>query len=187
VVTGASVGAVHPVYPCDRPPMSEEWMTYREIGARLGINVEAVRTRVRRAGWRTQPGNDGRTRVLVPDRVLVEPVTPEEEGVNERVNRTGDVTGLVALLTAAEARVTRLEGQLQAERDRVNEARSEVNRLRSEVADQTARADRAEQASTTARAEARDALQAADDLRRRESAWWQQGRWRRLRAAWRGE
>jgi hypothetical protein len=38
--------------------MPEEWLTYREIGARLGLNVEAVRTRVRRAG------NDGRTQRL---------------------------------------------------------------------------------------------------------------------------
>ena len=60
--------------------MPEEWLTYREIGARLGLNVEAVRTRVRRAGWRTQPGNDGRARVLVPDRVFVEPVGQARTG-----------------------------------------------------------------------------------------------------------
>ena len=103
--------------------MPEEWLTYREIGARLGLNVEAVRTRVRRAGWRTQPGNDGRTRVLVPVEVLVEPVSTDEAGVNDQVNKTRDLTGLVALLTAAEARVSRLERQVEAERDRVNEAR----------------------------------------------------------------
>src|SRR6202012_946903 len=98
--------------------MPEEWLTYREIGARLGLNVEAVRTRVRRAGWRTQPGNDGRTRVLVPDRAVVGPVRPDDEEVNERINGTEELTGLVALLTAAEARISRLEGQLEAERDR---------------------------------------------------------------------
>ena len=75
--------------------MPEEWLTYREIGARLGLNVEAVRTRVRRAGWRTQAGNDGRARVLVPDRVFVEPVVEPVGEDADRVNRTGELTGLV--------------------------------------------------------------------------------------------
>ena len=92
--------------------MPEEWLTYREIGARLSLNVEAVRTRVRRAWWRTQPGYDGRTRVLVPDHVLVEPVTGPVFGISEGINRTGDVAGLVVLLTAAEARISRLEVQV---------------------------------------------------------------------------
>jgi chromosome segregation ATPase len=145
--------------------MTEEWLTYREIGARLGLNVEAVRTRVRRAGWRTQPGNDGRTRVLVPVEAVVEPVRPDDEGVNDRVNRTGDLTGLVALLTATEARVSRLERQLEAERDRVNEARSETDRLRGELAQQTAQTDRAKQASTEAEQAARIATDALDAAR----------------------
>jgi hypothetical protein len=146
--------------------MPEEWLTYREIGARLGLNVEAVRTRVRRAGWRTQPGNDGRTRVLVPDRVLVEPVEHDGEGVNRGVNRAHDLTGLVTLLTAAEARISRLEKQVEDERDRINEARSEADRLRTEVAHLTARADRAEQTSTLASAACKEATEIAGELRR---------------------
>jgi chromosome segregation ATPase len=185
--------------------MPEEWLTYREIGARLGLNVEAVRTRVRRAGWRTQPGNDGRTRVLVSDEVFVEPVKEGGHALNEKLNRTDDLTGLVALLTAAEARVSRLEGQLEAERDRVNEARSEVARLRSEMAELTARADRTEQASTAAQTEAAqlreavtkadndraaavaiadEAVRAAEELRQAAETRRGRGRWARLRAAW---
>jgi hypothetical protein len=163
----ACSGPVTSVYPGDRPAMPEEWLTYREIGARLGLNVEAVRTRVRRAGWRTQAGNDGRARVLVPDRVFVEPVVDPVGEDADRVNRTGDLTGLVTLLTASEARISRLEKQLEAERDRVNEARSEANRLRGEVTDLTARADRAEQTSTVADAARQEAEQAADALRER--------------------
>ena len=150
-----------------RPP-GRRGLTYREIGARLGLNVEAVRTRVRRAGWRTQPGNDGRARVLVPDRAFVEPIVQGLDRVNDEVNRTGDLSGLVALLTAAEARISRLEKQVEAERDRVNEARSEVDRLRGEVTDLTARADRAEQALTLADAARQDAVQATETLRRAE-------------------
>ena len=167
--------------------MPEEWLTYREIGARLGLNVEAVRTRVRRAGWRTQPGNDGRARVLVPDRAFVEPVGQSSDRVNDGVNKTGDLSGLVALLTAAEARISRLEKQVEAERDRVNEARSEVDRLRGEVTDLTARADRAEQASTLADAARQEAVQATEALRRADADRKARGLLARLRAAWRGE
>jgi hypothetical protein len=167
--------------------MPDEWLTYREIGARLGLNVEAVRTRVRRAGWRTQPGNDGRTRVLVPVEAVVEPVKPDGEGVNDRVNRTGDLTGLVALLTAAEARVSRLERQLEAERDRVNEARSEADQLRRELAQQTARTDQAKQASTEAEQAARIATDALNVARRAEEARKARGRLRRVWVAWRGQ
>jgi hypothetical protein len=167
--------------------MSEEWLTYREIGARLGLNVEAVRTRVRRAGWRTQPGNDGRTRVLVSDQVFVEPVSEGGRRPNERPNRTGDLTGLVALLTAAEARVSRLEGQLEAERDRVNEAWSEVARLRAEVAELTARADRAEQASTEARQHAREAEDALAAMRRADEVRNARGRWARAQGRMAGK
>jgi chromosome segregation protein len=141
--------------------MTEEWLTYREIGARLGLNVEAARTRVRRAGWRTQPGNDGRTRVLVPDRAFVEPVIEDDGRVNDGINRTADLTGLVTLLTASEARIGRLERQIEVERDRVNSARTEADRLRAEVVSLTARADRAEQALTTAETEVREAREAA--------------------------
>jgi hypothetical protein len=175
-----------PVHPGDRPPMPEEWLTYRDIGARLGLNVEAVRTRVRRAGWRTQPGNDGRTRVLVPVEVFVEPVRPDEDRVNDQADRTGDLTGLVALLTASEARVSRLEKQLEAERDRVNEARSEAVRLRGEIADLTAQTDRARQASTEAEQAARIATDALNVARRAEEARKGRGRLRRAWDGWRG-
>ena len=163
--------------------MPEEWLTYREIGARLGLNVEAVRTRVRRAGWRTQPGNDGRARVLVPDRVFVEPVGEVNGGGTVEVNKTGNLTGLVTLLTAAEARITRLENQLQAEHDRVNEARSEADRLRATVTDLTTRADRAEQASTAAETARQEADRRADELRKADAARRSLSRWRRILAA----
>ena len=44
-----------------------QWMTYGEAAVRLGVTPEAVRRRAFRAKWARQPGNDGRTRVRVPD------------------------------------------------------------------------------------------------------------------------
>ena len=46
---------------------------------------------------------------MVPDRAFVEPVVQGLDRVNDEVNRTGDLSGLVALLTAAEARISRLK------------------------------------------------------------------------------
>jgi hypothetical protein len=85
--------------------------------------------------------------VLVPDRAFVEPGEHSSDCVNDGVNRIGDLSGLVALVTAAEARISRLEKQMDPKRDRVNEARSEVDRSRGEMTDLTACADRAEQAN----------------------------------------
>ena len=44
-----------------------QWMTYGEAAVRLGVTPEAVRRRAFRSNWARQPGNDGRTRVRVPD------------------------------------------------------------------------------------------------------------------------
>jgi chromosome segregation ATPase len=97
------------------------------------------------------------------------------------------LSGLVILLTAAEARISRLEKQVEAERDRVNEARSEVDRLRGEVTDLTARADQAEQASTLADTARQEAVQVTAALRRADADRKARGLVARLRAAWRGE
>ncbi len=45
-------------------------LTYAELAERLGIEVASAKMRARRGKWRREPGNDGRTRVLVPREVL---------------------------------------------------------------------------------------------------------------------
>jgi hypothetical protein len=40
--------------------------------SRLGVSAEAARRRATRAQWARQPGNDGRTRVLLPDEVAAD-------------------------------------------------------------------------------------------------------------------
>jgi hypothetical protein len=59
----------------DRPPPVHErptWLTYAQAAERLGLSAEAIRHRARRSGWRTQPGNDGRTLVLIPDGEVID-------------------------------------------------------------------------------------------------------------------
>jgi hypothetical protein len=54
-------------WPTNRPTGSA-WLTYAQAGERLGMSAEAIRSRARRAGWRTMPGNDGKALVLIPRR-----------------------------------------------------------------------------------------------------------------------
>ena len=67
--------------------MPEQWLTYQQAGELLGMSSEAARQRARRLGWRHQPGNDGRTLILVPDQPDVPPrvrpgaQTPVQTGV----------------------------------------------------------------------------------------------------------
>jgi hypothetical protein len=47
--------------------MTGEWLTYQEVAVRLGVTPEAARRRAIRGKWARMPGNDGRTRVRLPD------------------------------------------------------------------------------------------------------------------------
>jgi hypothetical protein len=53
------------------PAIGAAWLTYAQAGERFGMSPEAARQRARRMRWRTQPGNDGPTLVLVPDSTAV--------------------------------------------------------------------------------------------------------------------
>ena len=80
-----------------------QWMTYADAGTRLGINAEAVRRRADRGKWARIPGNDGRTRVQVPDDVRAPPAPPMREHT-------------AALVIALEAHITTLKTELTCER-----------------------------------------------------------------------
>jgi hypothetical protein len=46
--------------------VSDILLTYTQAGERLGLTSVAMLMRAKRWGWRTRPGNDGRTLILVP-------------------------------------------------------------------------------------------------------------------------
>jgi hypothetical protein len=101
----------------------------------------------------------------------------------------------------AEARVNRAEQSLSEERKRADQAEVAANRLEIELdAEKLGRAEaeadaaelreamqKADHDRTTAVAIADEAVRAAEELRRAEAQRAGQGRWQRLRAAWRGE
>ena len=46
--------------------MDWSWLTYQDLGVRLGVRLEAAKRRAIRAKWARMPGHDGRARVRVP-------------------------------------------------------------------------------------------------------------------------
>src|SRR4051794_22797972 len=85
--------------------MPERWLTYQQMGELFGMSPEAARQRARRLGWRTQPGNDGRTLVLVPPETDVQPrsrpaVQTPDQTPGQPVEQTGDGNALAELLRA---------------------------------------------------------------------------------------
>ena len=143
--------------------MPDEWLTYAQIGERFGLKAEAARTRVRRLGWRTMPGNDGRTLALVPDDADLRPggahaVGPDDDrpdGLEHDRAVTAMLTAmLTALLTEATARADRAE-QRAAEADkRADVAVALADRSLAQLAEAGRRTDQAEARTQEAKAEA---------------------------------
>ena len=118
-----------------------EWLTYAQAGARFGMSADAVRMRARRLGWRTQPGNDGRALVLVPDDIEVQPRerSPERahEHSAERSPEQGEIARLTVLLTAADARAEKADLRADRAEQRAEQAeqRADAAILRADAAD----------------------------------------------------
>ena len=99
--------------------MDGEWLTYRELSARLGVSVEAARRRALRGKWRRMPSNNGLTLVMPPDDLSercapdVSPAAPDNSAL---------VDALRAHNATLKADVDKLEAQLAAERARADAA-----------------------------------------------------------------
>jgi hypothetical protein len=90
--------------------MDGQWMTYTEAAARLGVTPEAVRRRAFRSNWARQPGNDGRTRVRVPEDA---PVTRSPTALPDT---PALVLALEAHIATLKTDIERLTAELAAER-----------------------------------------------------------------------
>jgi hypothetical protein len=94
----------------DGRDMDGQWLTYTEAAARLGVTPEAVRRRAFRSQWARQPGNDGRTRVRVPEDA---PVT---RSPTARPDAPALVLALEAHIATLKADIERLTAELAGER-----------------------------------------------------------------------
>jgi hypothetical protein len=156
------------------------WMSYADIAAARGVNVESITRMVRRKKWRRQPGNGPAILVAVPLAELARtnrrtksalpgqaesplsgqdaPPLPGQKG--------SPSPDIASIARGFEAALAVLSEQLTAERSRSDALRDQL--------------DAAEKDRARAVAEI-EALREADRTRRTA------GRLARIRAAWRGE
>jgi hypothetical protein len=151
--------------PTDRPTTRSagSWLTFQQVGELLGLSAEAARSRARRAGWRTQPGNDGRTLVLVPDDIAAEPRPPGRPG-DRPGGRPPEQTAEIVRLTEALAMAL---GQLGEALQRADAADADRRAAGVMIDGFAARVDRAEEAMAAERARAERAEAGRDGERAR--------------------
>ena len=114
-----------------------QWMTYGEAAVRLGVTPEAVRRRAFRAKWARQPGNDGRTRVRVPDDA---PVTRSPTALPDT---PALVLALEAHIATLKTDIERLTTELAGERAELAGERAARQTDQEQLAAARAAADRA--------------------------------------------
>lgn len=156
------------------------WLSYPELAAVRGIDKASAIRLASRQKWRRQRDNRRVVRVLVPTEWL----SPRYQSVDQPMDQSRDQTDFTAAFAAVQAahagEVAALHGQVTGLRERVDDLTGRLADAQSELARLQ---DHARQADAAAQA----ALEAADELRRANEARAGQGRWARLRAAWRGE
>jgi hypothetical protein len=154
--------------------MAEEWLTYSELGERLGVSAEAARQKAIRLRLRRQTANDGKAQVLVDvedvrasstprkpkDQASDDCPTPDEQASDART-----FEALEAHIATLKEIVAKAEGLADRERARADEERERADAERSRADSLQARIDAlAEERVSDARRMA-EVEQAVSDLR----------------------
>jgi hypothetical protein len=160
----------------------ERWMTYAEIADMRGCSRAAAERWTQRQKLRRQPGNDGKTLVLVAPNVV-------EQAHPRRVPRAdpADITPALAafeqaLTTIREAHASEVAALREAHAGETSTLREQLEQARAEA---IAALERAEARADAADAAAQAAQDAAEAIRREREVERARGLWARLRAAWR--
>ena len=152
------------LYP-DALSSAGRWLTVSELAAKRRISEASAGRLVRRNKWKRRTDADGRMSVLVPERTADTPNRPR-----------GSQPAIEVLRMAVESLTERLriaDADVRRERGRADKAEADV-RI-------------AQDAAERARASAQAAHGRVFELEQAEAARRAQGRWARLRRAWRGE
>lgn len=105
--------------------MSEEWMTYADAAARLGIKPDSVKRQARSKKWAKRTMNDGTVQVAVPaDRlpdarpaVLPSP-PPEDSGADRWAEERAELSARASIAEARAEAAERRATEIAEDRDR---------------------------------------------------------------------
>jgi hypothetical protein len=152
------------------PEIAAAWLTYAQVGERFAMSPEAARQRARRLRWRTQPGNDGRTLVLVPESTAVQPRGPPDRTAKQAPVQPPEIARLSGLLDRAHERVDKAEQRADAADTARCAAEALAERERERTDDERQGRARAETRADRAEAAIAGERQRADVLRDRLDA-----------------
>jgi membrane protein involved in colicin uptake len=145
----------------DKPPDSPadqgadgRWMSFADLAASRGISKDSAQRLVRRRGWRRQPDNQGRVRVLVPPHALEEPVSNDLDPTSAPDRHSDKAPDMSRMIAA-------VEGAVSALRERAEVAEQRADRAEAEARSQRERADQAERRADAASLRAEQAEQRA--------------------------
>jgi hypothetical protein len=158
--------------------MSGEWLTYRELGIRLGVSVEAARRRALRARWTRQSGNDGKARVHLPEDYEIDRRPDGAPDVRPDASVTSD--GHAALVSALQNHIKTLATENEALKQDLAMTRADlsahVETLKGQLAGAEARAGEESAKTDRAIAAFADLADRLDVLAAERARPW----WRRL-------
>lgn len=102
-------------------------LTYAEMAEALKITPASANRLARRKRWPRVKGNDGRTRVAVPEEALVRPdsppVVPSDNPVHTQIARLeGELVGTREALAEARTRASSAEARAEAAETRAERA-----------------------------------------------------------------
>ncbi len=111
------------------------WCSYDEAAELLGITRGGVRNLARKRSWARRPGNDGRTRILVPaDAVPARTDASTDAGIDSstdvRIDPAPDAGELRAMVARLEGELAGLRVVIEAERRRADLAETLVAEVR---------------------------------------------------------
>ena len=118
-----------PAMTADDAPDTRQ-LTYAELATLRGISRQSAERLARRRKWRRTQGNDGQTRVHVPEDEAT--LTPDDPG-DVRARRVDPVPSLRAAVEELREQGRVLREQLAREVDRADRAENEVAAVRDEM------------------------------------------------------
>jgi hypothetical protein len=110
-----------------------EWLTYAQAGERLGVSPVAARFRAIRGRWQRVVGNDGRTRIYLPNDEHTAS-TRGERSPSARASEGRLIKSLEAHIDTLKEQLSVAEARLIAERETTEAERARFEKLAADFA-----------------------------------------------------